>query len=720
VARQKRFSAPLRLTRTFAGKSEANGKAMATVNWMIDQLPDAETDLGMNILEHILVGTPASPLRKALVDSGLGEDVAGRGLDDQLLQPMLSVGLKNIDPADTDKVEALILETLRVLADNGIDRMTVEASLNTIEFRLRENNFGSFPRGIAALLRSLKAWLYDRDPLAPLAFEAPLRSLKTRIAEGERYFENLITHDLLNNPHRTTVTLRPDPEESEREAAAERHRLDAARAVMNRSDLEALVEATSTLKRLQETPDSPEALATIPTLALEDLPRRNKVTPIEAARIADTQVLYHDLATNGVLYLDLAFDLHVLPADLLPYVPLFARALLETGAGQQDFVSLSQRIGRTTGGIRPQVWISAILDSQFAAARLFLRAKAVAEKGAELLAILRDVLLAARLDNQERLKQLVLEEKASKESSLVPGGSHFVDMRLRANFHEANWAEEQIGGISYLRFLRKLADGFETSWPTLKAAMERIRSLLVTRAGMLCNVTIDAASWRRFRPELTSFLAALPSSPIAQSSWQVGEGPSSEALIIPASVNYVGKGANLNRLGFKPSGSADVIVKYLRTTWLWDKVRVQGGAYGGFCALDHRSGNFTYLSYRDPNLVETLDIYDQTPGFLKRAELDKTELTRCIIGTIGDIDAYQLPDAKGYTSMQRYLAGETDEIRQRRRDEILGANVADFRAFADALAELTAYGQVVVLGSEQAIREADARRPGLLHVSKVV
>ena len=150
---------------------------------------------------------------------------------------------------------------------------------------------------------------------------------------------------------------------------------------MSRSDLEALVEATCTLKRLQETPDPPEALATIPTLALDDLPRRNKVIPIEVTRVADTQVLYHDLATNGVLYLDLAFDLHVLPADLLPYVPLFARALLETGAGQQDFVSLSQRIGRTTGGIRPQVWISAVLDSQFAAARLFLRAKAVPEKG---------------------------------------------------------------------------------------------------------------------------------------------------------------------------------------------------------------------------------------------------------------------------------------------------------------------------------------------------
>jgi Zn-dependent M16 (insulinase) family peptidase len=421
-----------------------------------------------------------------------------------------------------------------------------------------------------------------------------------------------------------------------------------------------------------------------------------------------------------VLYLDLGLDLHVLPADLLPYVSLFARALLETGACEQDFVSLSQRIGRATGGIRPRVWISAILDSRLAAARLLLRTKAVPEKAAELLAILSDVLLGARVGDQERLYQLVLEEKATTESSLVPAGSRFVGKRLRANLHEADWAEEQISGTSYLRFLRELADRFETSWPTVIAAMERIRSLLVNRAGLICNVTTDTASWRQFRPELASFLNTLPSRPIAQSSWSLGESPRSEALAIPASVNYVGKGANLYQLGFRPCGAAHVVVKYLRTTWLWDKVRVQGGAYGGFCTLDHRSGNFSFLSYRDPNLLETLDIYDQTPTFLKRAEPDRSELTRSIIGTIGDIDAYQLPDAKGFTSMQRYLAGESDAIRQHRRDEILGASVADFRAFADALEELITYGRVVVLGSEQAIQGANARRPGFLHVTQVL
>src|SRR5262249_26285225 len=210
-----------------------------------------------------------------LIDSGLGEGLAGGGLDAGLRQPMFSIGLKGIDPADADKVERLIADTIGGLADHGIDPLTVEAALNTVEFALRENNTGSFPRGISLMLRALKHWLHDRDPLAPLAFEAPLAAVKARVASGGRFFEGLIQKHLLDNRHRTTLLLRPDPEQAEREQADEQARLAAARAGMSEADLLATVENTKTLKRLQETPDPPEALATIPTLKLSDLPHRN-------------------------------------------------------------------------------------------------------------------------------------------------------------------------------------------------------------------------------------------------------------------------------------------------------------------------------------------------------------------------------------------------------------------------------------------------------------
>jgi Zn-dependent M16 (insulinase) family peptidase len=725
VPLQPRFAAPKRLQRTYAaGKAdeapqEAPKESMISVNWMLDEIVDVETALAFDILEHILIGTPAAPLYKALIDSGLGEGLAGGGLDDGLRQPMFSIGLKGIDPANADKIERLIIDTIGTLAEEGIDPLTVEAALNTVEFHLRENNTGSFPRGIVFMLRALRTWLHGRDPLSPLAFSGPLAGIKGRVAGG-RYFEGLLRRHFIDNPHRTSLTLRPDSEQAEREAAAERSRLDAVRSGMSANDLRAVVDETATLKRLQEQADPPEALATIPTLTLADLPRENKLTPIETTSLADTRVLYHDLFTNGVVYLDVGFDLHVLPAELLPYVQLFSRALLETGVGNDDFVRLSQRIGRSTGGIRPQRWTSAVWGGNATAAWLNLRGKALPEQTGELLAILQDILARARLDNRERFQQLVLEEKAAMESRLVPAGSSYVDHRLRAAFHESDWADEQMGGVSYLFFLRKLADEVETNWEGVLAALERIRTMLVNRSIMLCNVTAAYGDWERLAPQLADFLRALPRTAAKAAPWRLADTPRSEGLVIPTQVNYVGKGADLYHEGLKPSGAHLVVRRYLGTTWLWDKVRVQGGAYGGHCMFNRFSGGFTFVSYRDPNLLATLDIYDRTAGFLKSADLSADELTRNIIGTIGDVDTYRLPDAKGFASMQRHLIGDTDAVRQKMREEILSTTAADIRNFADAMAEVAAKGRIVVLGSEQAIEAANKERPGLLTVSKVM
>jgi Zn-dependent M16 (insulinase) family peptidase len=726
VPLQPRFTAPKRLTRSYPA-SQAEGTpgkpakhTMLTVNWMLDEASDVEAAVALGILEHILIGTPAAPLHKALIDSGLGEALAGGGLDDDLRQPMFSIGLKGIEPANSDKIEHLIDGTIRALATDGIDPMTVDAALNTVEFRLRESNTGTFPRGIAFMLRALRSWLYGRDPISELAFDGPLAAVKAKVASGDRYFEHLLERCFIDNRHRTVLVLKPDREQAEREVREERARLEAARARMTAGDLRAIVEDTSTLKRMQQQPDSPEALATIPTLKLSDLPRTNKAVPREVTSVSDTRVLYHDLFTNGIVYLDVGFDLHTLSADLLPYVSLLGRALLETGAGSDDFVRLSQRIGASTGGIRPQRWTSTIAGSVGSTAWLCLRSKALPGQTAELLSILRDVLGRARLGDRARFKQLVLEEKAALESRLVPAGSSYVDRRLRASFFESDWADEQMSGISHLFFLRRLADELEKDWEGVLARLERIRSTLVNRAAMLCNITAEAAHWATLRPQLADFLAELPHTTAKTEQWCVADGWSSEGLIIPAKVNYVGKGDNLYLRGTKPHGSHLVARRYLRTTWLWEKIRVQGGAYGGQCMFDRYSGGFTFVSYRDPNLIATLDTYDRTAEFLRNTDLSEMELERNIIGTIGEVDSYRLPDAKGFTSMQRYLIGDADEARQIMREEILSTTAADIRKFADAMAAVAASGRVVVLGSDQAIEDANAARPGLLRPSRIM
>jgi len=721
VGLQPRFDAPRRFTNTYAaGAEEAANKAMVTVNWMFDEVVEAERALAFDVLNYILAGTPASPLYKALIDSGLGEAYTG-WLNSQLRQPSYTAGLKGIDPADADRVEALILATLGGLAERGIERSTVEAAMNITEFLLREYNTGSFPRGIVMMLTALQAWLYDRNSMAPLAFEKPLTAIKARLGSGERYFERLIQEHLLENRHRTTVLLKPDPEQGEREAAAERARLEAVRARMSAAELQAAVDTTHQLKELQATPDPPEALAAIPSLTLADLPRQNRLIPRLEGRSADTRTLFHDLPTNQVIYLDLAFDLHRLPGELLPYLPLFGRALLETGVGEQDFVALSERIDRSTGGIYSATWTSATRTPGASTAMLVLRAKAMPDKTGELFGILEDVLTKARLDDRERFRQMVLETKSTREASLVPGGSSFVNLRLQASLHEAYWAYEQMGGISYLFFLRRLAEEVESNWPGVQAVLERIRRILIERDALVCNITTDAANWRAFEPQLRKFLGTLPLTRNSPSPWRMdARANNSEGLAVPTTVNFVGKGGDIYRLGYQATGAIWVVMNHLNTTWLWDKLRVQGGAYGASCQCDLHSGGFAFVSYRDPNLQATLDIYDKSADFLRAATLGPAELTRSIIGVIGDLDAYQTPDAKGWTSLANWLTGATDDLNQRRREEALSASPADFRNLAAALAELARHGRVVVLGSEQAIAEANAHRGEPLQVTKVI
>ncbi|HSA99834.1 MAG TPA: peptidase M16, partial [Anaerolineales bacterium] len=469
----------------------------------------------------------------------------------------------------------------------------------------------------------------------------------------------------------------------------------------------------------QETPDSAEALETLPVLKLKDLEKQNKTIPIDVLELQGTKVLYHDLFTNGIVYLDLGFDLHALPKDLLPLTEIFARALLEMGTDKEDYVKLSQRIGKSTGGIHGSAVTATAFGSRENVAKLFLRGKATIQQSAELLNILKDVLLTVNFDNKERLKQIVLEEKAGLESALVPSGHIYVNQRLRAQFGESGWAKDQMSGIGYLFTLRELAEDVNKKWKSVLKKLEAMRAALITRNALICNVSLDIANWNMFKPQLESFLSALPAKEAKLAPFGVQPAPVKEGLTIPAQVNYVGKGANLYDLGYEYDGSAEVIVGYLRMAYLWEKIRVQGGAYGAFAVFDDASGVFTYLSYRDPNVAATIDNYDKAAAFLKSLDasrLSDNELTKAIIAAIGDIDAYQLPDAKGYTSMLRYLTNRTDELRQKTRDEVLSTNGEDFIAFGEVLEKVAQSNAVAVMGSQNALESANIG----LEVTKVL
>lgn len=716
---QPRWEAPRRFVYRYDSGGNPDAKAYITVNWLLPEAGHPET-LGFSILSHILAGTPASPLRKALMDSGLGEDVIGVGLEDGLRQMFYSIGMKGVLPQHLDRVEALILETMQRLVEEGIDPETVAASMNTIEFMLREQNTGRFPRGLALMLGALSHWLYDKDPFEALAFEKPLNTIKERLAQGEKYFENLLRTYFLENSHRSTVHLLPDPEEGRRREQAEAERLEKIKASLTPQQIQQILETVAELKRYQETPDSPEALATIPTLKLSDLDRQIKRIPTEQLDLQGIPLFAHPLPTSDIIYLDVGFALNTIPQELLPYLGLFGRLLLEMGTEKRDYVQLIQRIGQKTGGIRAALFTDMVRYRGEPTLWFFLRAKALHSQVADLLDLLTEILLTARLDYRERFAQIVMEQKAGMEAGLIPRGSAVVAGRLQARHSLADWVDEQAGGIEHLFFLRQLSEEIEKDWPSVLQRLETLRRLLVRRSGMILNLTVNGERIEGLQPQLAAFVEQIPDRSSVPVTYTPTHADGNEALLAPTQVNYVGKAANLYRLGYRYHGSIHVINNYLGTTYLWEKIRVQGGAYGGFSAFDPNTGFWAYLSYRDPNLLETLRNYDATADFLRRLELPEEERVRAIIGTIGDMDAYLLPDAKGWVALTRYLSGITDEERQRVRDEIFSTTQAHFREFAQVLEQVARQGEIVALSAPETVEKVN-RETGLFqHVKRVL
>ncbi len=722
ITLQPYFDAPRRVTHAYpAGReTDPEKKYRIAVNWLLPEATDPELTMALSIMSDLLTGTSASPLRKALIDSGLGDALTGSGLSTHLRQMFFSVGLKGVHRDNVDEVETLIFDTLDILAKEGFESEMIEAAVNTIEFHLREKNTGSFPRGLAVMLGVLNTWLHDGDPFSHLKYEKPLNALKTNLAGEERVFENLIERYFINNPHRVTVILEPDTELPQREEAQEREQLAEIRKQKSQEDLKMVMQKAQQLKELQETPDSPEALATLPMLQLSDLDKKIKHIPLEVIQEGKTKILYHDLLTDGIIYLDVGFNLHTLPQELLPYMPLFSTALTQIGTETEDFVKLSQRIGRKTGGVLASPLILPMRNSQKSTAWLFLRGKATTDKGDDLLDIMRDILLTIKLDNPERFMQLLLREKAGEESNIVSYGSATVATRLQARFHEASWANEQMNGISYLFFLRQLVKDVKDDWQSVLAKLEEIRRIVFNQNGMISNITLDEANWQKFQPKLAHLFTDMPTHPVNIAEWKCGMLPKYEGLTAPATVNYVCKGANLYDFGYKRHGSVSVILNHLRSTWLWEKIRVQGGAYGTFCNFGDLSGVLTYTSYHDPNLLKTLDAYDKSGQFLRELDLSNDDLTKNIIGVIGSMDGYQLPDGKGRTSMIRHLVGNTEEHIQQIRDEVLTTTIEDFKRFADALDYVKQEGCVVILSSKENIEALNERSNDWLEVTKVL
>ncbi|XP_020083001.1 presequence protease 1, chloroplastic/mitochondrial-like isoform X3 [Ananas comosus] len=664
----------------------------------------------------------ASSLRKILLESGLGDDIIGNGIEDEYPQHIFAVGMKGLSKDDVRKVEELIVKTFKSLAEEGFKLDAVEASMNTIEFSLRENNSGSFPRGLSLMLRSINKWIYGKDPFEPLLYEEPLLNLKSYISrEGPKaVFSPLIEKFFLNNSHCVTVEMEPDPDKASRDEADQNELLKKLKASMTEEEVAELARATKELRLKQETPDSPEALRCIPKLSLEDIPKKPIHIPTTIEDVNGVKVLKHNLFTNNIVYLEVVFDMSPLKQELLQLVPLFCQCLLEMGTKDMDFVQLNHLIGRKTGGIDICPFVASKIGKKSdLCSYIIVHGKALSERVEDLFNLINCILQEVEFKEKQRFKQFVAQSRAEMETQIKGSGSSIAATRINAKLNVAGWIDEQISGISYLEFLQNLEKKVDDDWDKISISLEEIRKSLLSRNGCIINMTSDKENLMAATKYLSNFVDSLPTTFAVNTSWESVLSPGNEAIVIPTQVNYVVKAANIYESGYQFHGSVYVISNYVDTTWLWDRLRTSGGAYGGECGLNAHSGVFSYSSYRDPNLLKTLDVYDGTANFLRELELDDDSLTKAIIGAIRDLEGYQLPDAKGYSSLLWYLTGVTEEYREKRHEEVLSTIVKDFKEFADAIEAVKDKWVVVAVASPSDVALANEQRPGFFDVKKI-
>jgi len=705
VGVQKPFDKARRKVKAYpVGNDESlEKKTYVVVGLKLDKSTDHEHCLFWNILNHILMGTPASPLRKALIDSGLGNEVVGGGFDDNRAETVFAVGLNGTEKEHEEKIIDLIFSTLRDLAEKGIEEDMVKASVNTVDFKLREANFGGFPKGIVYNIQSLASWLYGSDPLMPLKYDELMKKIKVESRKG--YFEKLIKTYLLENNHQSIVVLVPKQGLAEEQEAGVREKLAQFKSTLDKKSLDDLVEKTKALQEMQVKPDDPEALASLPTLELSEVSRETPVFPLDVKKESSPKILFHDLFTNKIAYTQVGFNAHAVPIELVQYLPLFGKLILEMGTRKSDYVRIAQQIGIHTGGIGGSHYSATPLDDrETVISWIMFRGVALVEKVGELYDLYAELLGEYSFDNHKRLAEIIKSSKADMEASIVPGGNHYVSSRLQSYYSRLGKYDELTGGITYYKFLEQLQERVEKDPAEVADKFTQVADILFSKNNLLVNLTSEAEDYEVLEEKSLELAEMFPEPSRGSAALDFDAVQVNEAFPTASTVQYVGKGANLYDLGFTYSGRFNVLKSILRTGYLWDRVRVQGGAYGSSLSLDPFTGDFRMVSYRDPNLTETLAVYDEISDFLNNLNLPGKEFEKILIGCVGQLDPPLTPDRKGSISMAETLTGVTHEFKQKVREELLSTKLEDVKEFAGLFQKIKETGAVCVLGNEEKIK----------------
>ncbi len=709
ISLQTPFTEPRRIQFNYpvALEESTEKKTFFIVGYRMGLASDQEHCLGFSILSHLLMGSSASPLRKALMDSELGSEVIGGGFDDNRLETIFAVGLKGTESEHEAKILEIIQNTLKKLADEGIEEDMILSAVNSYDFKLREANFGGFSKGVVYNIQSMSSWLYDADPLMHLRYDELMEKIKKESSNG--YFENLIRSGFLNNPDQSRIVMIPEPGLSAKQAKKTEEKLKDLKSTLSTEEIDRLIEETQLLQELQVTPDSPESLATLPQLGLEDINRESERFPIETKKESAPEILFHDLFANQIAYAQIGFNTQSIPMEKLPYLSLLGTMILGMGTNKRDYVAMSQRMGIHTGGIRPWHFTSATTsDRHQITSYLFFGGRGLMGKLDDLYDVFDELLGEYNFDNSKRLIELIRSAKSDMEDSLIPHGNQYVLSRLQSYQSQLGRYNELTDGISSYRFLEQLLLQAEKDPEAVAEDFRQIAKMIFCQENMLANLTGEAKDYSLFEKKTNALADRFPKSAPPAVELNFPAPACNEGFMSASTIQYVGKGANLYDLGYKHSGQWSVLKSLLSSSYLWDHVRVQGGAYGCMNSFDPLTGDYGFVSYRDPNLEETLKAYDGVAHFLANLDLSKEELTKTIIGCVGRLDPPLSADRKGNIAMIEQLTGKTHEMKQQRRDELLSTTLEDLRSFAPLFEKVRDEGKICVMGGEEKIKASES------------
>lgn len=679
-------------------------KTYLSYNRVVGDSLDEMLYQAFDVLDYALVSSPGAPVKQALIDAGIGDDVYG-SYDAGILQPVFSFVAKNANASQADEFESIIENTLKEVVKTGINKEALLAGINSSEFKFREADFGQFPKGLLFGLNCLDSWLFD-DMKPFIHLECLGTFAKLRKAVDTDYFEKLIQEYLLDNTHGSSVTVKPKRGlGNEREEALAKELSDY-KASLSDEEIKKLIEDTEHLKKYQEEPSSDEDLRKLPMLTRADMKKNAMPFSNIEDELLDVKVVRHDIESNGIDYISFLFDAGDFAQSELGYLGFFTNALGLVNTEKYSYTDLANATNIYTGGISTGTASHPdIKDRNNFVFKFEVKLKVLEKNLDKALELMEQMLLSSDFTDTKRLGELVAQIKARLQANLSSSGHLVAAMRSMSSFSRYALYQDELKGIAFYRSICRIEKELSESPKSVSDKLAAIAKKLFARNRMLISFTGNNEAYGNAKPSLEKVIAGFNKMSAVGNQAEVHFNTAKEAFIDASQIQYVAKTGDFICEGYEYTGALRLLRIILSYDYLWINVRVKGGAYGCMNTF-LRSGESYFVSYRDPNLSDTLDVYDRIPEYIKNFSPDERDMTKYIIGTFSALDTPMNPEAKGSRSLSAYLEGITYEQIQKERNEILNAQPEDIRRLADLVEAVLKKDSICVIGNENMIKES--------------